>query len=61
MDKADFQIIFDKMEELTKDNNSRGEWAIVSEAGREELDEIAELSRLSGELNEQEVACYTTT
>ena len=61
MDATDFKIIFDKVEELTENGNSKETWAIVSEASREEFDEIAELSRLSNELARQDVECYTKT
>jgi len=61
MDKTGFQIIFDELAKAAKQDGSKAEWAIVSEAAREELDEIAELRRLSNELTPPDVVCYTTT
>ena len=61
MDKTDFQIIFDKLADASKGDGVNSDWIIVSEAAREELDEIAELRRLSNELTPPDVVSYTTT
>ena len=61
MDKTDFQIIFDKLADACKGDGANADWIIVSEAAREELDEIAELRRLSNELTPPDVVCYKTT
>ena len=61
MDRTHFQIIFEKFAHAAKDNGDSAEWAILSEAGLEELDEIAELRRLSSELTPPDVTCYTST
>jgi hypothetical protein len=61
MDRTDFKIIFDKLADVSKGDGASAEWIVVSEAAREELDEIAELLRLSNELAPPDVVCYTTT
>lgn len=61
MEQTGFQIIFDKLSEAVKTDNGSVDWAIVSESTREELDEIAELRRLSNELTPPDISCYTTT
>jgi hypothetical protein len=61
MEKIDFQIVFDKLADAAKDNGEKAEWAFLSEAARDELDEIAELRRLSNELIPPDVVCFTTT
>lgn len=61
MDTMSFQIIFDRLADTAKGDCVKAEWAIVSEASRDELDEIAELRRLSNELKPPDVVCYTTT
>lgn len=61
MDKTDFQIVFNKLTGATSGSGAETEWAILSETACEELDEIAELRRLSDQLSAPDVSSYTTT
>ena len=61
MDRTDFQIIFDKLAEAGQENSGLADFAKVSETTSEELDEIAELRRLSSELAAPDIVCFTTT
>lgn len=61
MDKKDFQVVFNKLAALADEDAVPVTWEVVSEVSIEELDEIAELRRITEEITPPEMTCYTTT
>jgi hypothetical protein len=61
MPEKNYNIIFEKLEELTQEDPSRQEFVFEASNSQNEFDEIKELCRLSVETNEQKSCMFTTT